>query len=282
MRFLLALAFVLSLLDSFAQAPQTEIVFLGSDHLAQLYRSGKANTDVLTGRNQRSLDSFTAAIVRYRPDLILVERLPEEQGAMDSLYALYRDGRLDLAQLEGGRSEVFQVAFRAAKLLQQDRVYCVNAPGGTSQGILDSGENIALYRQEGMELRQLVMEKQAALAEGRLSLYQYQRFINQPSTYNRVYHLRYITPARVRNGRFRNPDAAVDTAFIDERYIGAELISVFKNRDYKIYANIVQLQMARRPKRMLLLIGAAHIGSLRSIVRDDAAFRLVEAGTILR
>ena len=282
MRFLFFLCLCIIAYSSAAQAPQTEIVFLGSDHLAQIYRPENAYTDVLTGRNQRSLDSFTAAIVHYRPEVILVERFPEEQGVMDSLFALFRAGKLDLATLEGGRSEVFQVAFKAAKILKQERVWCINVPGGTSQGILDSGENIELYRQEGLALRQLVMEKLGALAEGRLSLYQYERFINQPSTYNQVYHLRYITPARVRNGRFRNPDAAVDTAFIDERYIGAELTSVFKNRDYKVYSNLVQVQMARKPKRMLVLIGAAHIGSLRSIVRDDASFRLVEAATILR
>ncbi len=266
---------------AFAQKP-TEIVLIGSDHLSQIYRAGNPNTDVLTPRNQRSLDSFTAAIVRFRPDLILVERLPEKQGETDSLYQRFVAGTLDLSQLEGGRSEVYQIAFKAAKRLRLPGVYCVDAPGGTSQGILDSGTNIELYRREGVELRQLVVGKLTALAEGRLTMNQYQRFINLPSTYNKVYHLRYITPARVVNGRFRNPDAAVDTAFIDERYIGAELTSVWKNRDYKIYSNMVRLQMAHQPRRILVLIGAAHIGSLRSILRDDPAFRLLEAKAVLQ
>ncbi|MFC4213042.1 DUF5694 domain-containing protein [Pedobacter lithocola] len=52
-------------------------------------------------------------------------------------------------------------------------------------------------------------------------------------------------------------------------YIGAELTSTFKNRDYKIYSNIVTKQLETQAKRMLLIIGVAHIGSLKSILRDD-------------
>ena len=72
--------------------------------------------------------------------------------------------------------------------------------------------------------------------------------LNQPEVYNLVYRLRYITPARVVNGRFTNPDAMVDTAFVNPKYIGAELISVFKNRDYKIYSNIVVQALETRPR----------------------------------
>jgi hypothetical protein len=88
--------------------------------------------------------------------------------------------------------------------------------------------------------------------------------------------LRYITPARVINGTFKNPDATVDTAFINPKYIGAELISIFKNRDYKIYSNIVTTQLQTRSKRALLLIGAAHLGSLNSIFRDDTDYNVVD------
>jgi hypothetical protein len=84
-----------------------------------------------------------------------------------------------------------------------------------------------------------------------------------------VSKLRYITPARVTDGTFKNPDPSVDTTFIDPQYIGAELISLFKRRDYKIYSNLVTAQMAQKPKRILLIIGAAHVGSLKNIFRDD-------------
>lgn len=264
------------LLAGSAQAQKTDIMLLGADHLTQLYKSDKPSTDVLLPEQQREISAFANRVLPYKPDLIMVEVLPEKQVMIDSLYALYFGNKLKLDQLADGRSEVYQLAFRLAKQLGLARVYCVDAPGGTSQSILDNGENINLYKEEGAALRAMVVDRVKALQDGKLSLVNYLTFINHPETYNKVYRLRYITPARVRNGRFKNPDAMVDTAFINPTYIGAELISVFKNRDYKIYSNLVTTQLKTKAKRALLLIGAAHLGSLRSILRDDTDYNLVD------
>ncbi|MCK8490418.1 DUF5694 domain-containing protein [Spirosoma sp. RP8] len=273
---ILLTAVVASLLSASVQAQKTDIMLLGSDHLAQLYNSGNPNTDVLLPKQQGELAAFAKRILPYRPDLIMVEVLPDKQQRIDSLYNLYIHDKLKLDQLEDGRSEVYQLAFRMAKQLGLPKIHCVNAPGGTSQGILDNGENIQLYKEEGAALRSMVVEKVKALQENKLSFTNYLVFINQPETYNKIYHLRYITPARVVNGTFKNPDAMVDTAFINPAYIGAELISVFKNRDYKIYSNMVTAQLKTKAKRALLLIGAAHLGSLNSILRDDTDYNVVD------
>ncbi len=276
------LVFLSALLSSqLVQAQKTDIMLLGSDHLAQLYKQDKPNTDVLLPNRQREIDAFSKLIIPYKPDIIMVEVLPERQREIDSLYALYVNDNLKLDALDGGRSEVYQLAFRMAKQLGLPKIHCVNAPGGTSQSMLDNGENINQYKEEGIALRSIVIEKLNALAENRLSLTDYYSFLNQPATYNKVYHLRYITPARVVNGTFKNPDASVDTAFIDPKYIGAELTSIFKNRDYKIYANIVNAQMKTNAKKLLLIIGVAHIGSLRSIFRDDSEYNILETSKYL-
>ncbi|MBD2752508.1 DUF5694 domain-containing protein [Spirosoma validum] len=272
---------VASLFNFSAQGQKTDIMLLGSDHLAQLYKSDNPNTDVLLPRQQGELAAFTKLILPYQPNMIMVEVLPEKQKMIDSLYSLYMHDNLKLDQLADGRSEVYQLAFRMGKQLGLAKIYCVNAPGGTSQSILDNGENIHLYKEEGMALRSMVVDKVKALQENRLSLKNYLVFINQPETYNKIYHLRYITPARVINGTFKNPDAMVDTAFVNPNYIGAELISVFKNRDYKIYSNMVTAQLKTKAKRVLLLIGAAHLGSLKSILRDDPAYTVIDPTTYL-
>jgi Family of unknown function (DUF5694) len=260
-----------------AQTARTDMMLVGSDHLSQIYNKDKPSTDVLTPQGQRDAARFVAAVAKYKPDMLVVERLPEEQPRLDSLYALYRQDKLDLATLPDGRSEVFQLAFRLGKQLQLPKIYCVNAPGGTSQGILRTGQNIELYQNAGQQLSAVVGEKSAALQAGRLSLHDYLVALNQPEVYNLVYRLRYITPARVVNGRFTKPDAMVDTAFINPKYIGAELISVFKNRDYKIYSNIVVQALQVRPKRVAVIFGAAHTGSLHNIFADDPEYRVVAA-----
>jgi hypothetical protein len=94
--------------------------------------------------------------------------------------------------------------------------------------------------------------------------------------------MRYMAPVRVTDGTFKNPDAMIDTAFINPKYIGAELTAVFKNRDYKIYSNIITTQMREQSKRIVLIIGQTHVGSLQSIFRDDPAYKIVETNEYLK
>jgi hypothetical protein len=277
--------FIISLtLTNFAKAQsgKVEILLLGCDHLNQIYKKENPNTDVFTEKRQKEILEIVNNIKRFQPDMIMVEELPEEQKRLDSLYILFRQNKLVLKNLEGGRSEIYQLAFNTGKQLNLNKIYCVNAPGGTSQSILDNGENINLYKEETAALREIVKEKSRQIQEGSLSFTDYVRFLNEKETVQKTYHLKYITPARVTNGTFKNPDKMVDTAFVNPRYIGAELSSVFKNRDYKIYSNIVISQLLTKSKKIILIIGQAHIGSLQSIFRDDPAYTLVDTQTYLK
>jgi hypothetical protein len=258
-----------------AQSAKTDVMIVGSDHLSQTYKKEFPNTDVLMPKAQKEVADFAHSVAGYKPDMICVEALPKYQHEIDSLYLLYTQNKLDLNRLEG-RSEIYQLAFRMGKEMKLKKIYCVNAPGGTSQSILDNGDHIDIYKKEGLELRAFAVAKMAELQKGTIGFKEYFRFLNQPETAQKIYHLRYITPLRVTNGKFKNPDAMIDTAFINPRYIGAELTSTFKNRDYKIYSNIVAYQMQTGARRILLLIGAAHIGSLKSILRDDDQFNTIE------
>jgi hypothetical protein len=257
-------------------------LLLGCDHLNQVYKKENPNTDVFTEKRQKEIFEIVNKIKRYQPDMIMVEELPEEQSQLDSLYTLFRHNKLVLQNLQGGRSEVYQLAFNMGKQLNLDRIDGVNAPGGTSQSILDNGDNINLYKEETAALREIVREKSRQIQEGSLSFVDYVRFLNEQGTIQKTYHLRYITPARVTNGTFKNPDKMVDTAFVNPKYIGAELSAIFRNRDYKIYSNIVTNQLRTRSKKILLIIGQAHIGSLQSIFRDDPAYTLADTQTYLK
>ncbi|WP_188816032.1 DUF5694 domain-containing protein [Hymenobacter cavernae] len=283
MKFLFALLVVCFLFtrSGWSQGKPTQIMLLGCAHLRQMYNKDNPNTDVLTAKRQQELADLISRIRKFQPDLIVVERVPEGQASLDSTYALYVNNKLQLADMEDGRGEEYQIGFALGKQLGLKRIVGVNAPGGTSQSILSNGQNIKLYQEEGVQMRNLSTAKQTELDNGKLSLTEYITYINQPAITQKIHHLRYVMPARVTNGHFTNPDAMVDTAFVNPRYIGAELTSIFKNRDYKIYSNIVTTQMAQQSKKVLVIIGAAHIGSLQSIFRDDPAFQLVPATNYL-
>jgi len=126
--FLLTLVTLLSCFSG--QAQKTDIMLLGSDHLAQLYKPNQPHSDVLRPNRQAELAQFASLIAAYKPDMILVEVLPQKQHRIDSLYARYVRNELNLSELEGGRSEVYQLAFKLAKQFGLPTIYCVDAPGG--------------------------------------------------------------------------------------------------------------------------------------------------------
>jgi hypothetical protein len=265
-----------------SQKDKTEILILGSDHLAQVYKEGNPNTDILTSKAQKSINEFNNLVAKFKPDAIMIEVLPDAQREIDSLYGKYKSNLLDLTKVKNGRGEIFQLAFNIGKKSGVQKIYCVNAPGGTSQSILDNGDHIQLYKDYGAQIRKIVMEKYEALGRGDLSFKDYLTFLNKSEAYNLIYRLRYVIPARVTNGYFKNPDEIIDTTKIDKQHIGAELISIFKNRDYKIYSNIVSNQLETKAKKVLLIIGVAHVGSLKNIFNEDPFFEVINANKYLK
>lgn len=261
-------------------SPTTNILLVGCSHLSQLYKADNPSSDMLTPRRQAELSTVLDGLQRFRPDGIMVEELPENQPRIDSLYQLYRQGKLDLNALPGGRSEVYQLGFALGKRLGLARIHCVNAPGGTSQSILHEGKNIELYKQADADWHAFSDPIGQRLLAGTSTIGQFLRTINEPATLRRLHTLVYRVPARVTNGTLK-PDPMVDAPFLNPQYVGAEFISVFYNRDLKVYSNVVTTQLQTQQHRQLLIIGARHVGSLQGILADDPAYRVVEAGKYL-
>lgn len=257
------------------------IMMVGGPHLAQVYKSANPNTDVLTAKRQAELSAVCDQVQKFRPDAILVEELPERQPRIDSLYALYRQGKLDLNTMPGGRSETYQLGFVLGKRLRLERIYCVNAPGGTSQSILHQGTNIKLYEDATAEHRAYGAPVLQKWESGNLTMGGLLSFTNSPALLQQLHTLVYRTPARVTDGTLKI-DPMVDVAFVSPHYVGAEFISVIYNRDLKIYSNIVTTQLAARSTRMLAIIGARHVASLSGIFRTDPAYQVVEASRYLK
>lgn len=266
---------------STSSAAPIAIMMVGGPHLAQVYKPDNPSTDVLTPKRQAELAVACNQIQRFKPDAIMVEELPERQGRIDSLYALYRQGKLDLSTIPNGRSETYQLGFVLGKRLGLERIHCINAPGGTSQSILHEGTNINLYQDATSAHRAYYMptfrrwEHDSVTMAGLLS------FANSRTLLAQLHTLVYHTAARVTDGNLK-PDPMVDSAFITPHYVGAEFISVLYNRDLKIYSNILTTQMATCSSRILTIIGARHVGSLHGMFRADPAYQVIEASKYLK
>ncbi|GAB2516460.1 hypothetical protein GCM10027085_03010 [Spirosoma aerophilum] len=250
-------------------------MLVGFDHLSQLYNK-QPQSDVYSPKKQAEINQLNTCLQAYAPDMIMVEVDPGEQPQIDSLFALYSAGKLTLNSLPSGRSETYQIGFALAKRLKHPRVYCVDHYEATSQSLLTEGTNIDLYQQALQQLQGIARPLKKQVQQDSLSVYQYIRRLNQPDMIARTHRLFYNLPALVVNGDFsRTATNTMDVSKVDKRYIGAEFISLFYNRNLKIYSNALTNQRQYQGKKLLLMFGQTHIGVLQELFKANPEFSLV-------
>ncbi|MGV3560910.1 DUF5694 domain-containing protein [Larkinella arboricola] len=274
--FFFLLSFLFGTKTVFAQQTEpVEILFLGFDHLNQL-ANGTPQAEVFSSKKQAELAKLNAALKQFAPDMIMVEVEPREQARLDSLFRLYRSGSLKLTDLNGGRSETYQVGFVLGKLLNHPRIYGIDHYEATSQSLLSKGENIELFRQGLQKLQNTARPLKKAVQQDNLSLYDYVVAINRPAMIQLTHRLFYNMPALVINGDFSESGVhSTDLSKLDKAYIGAEFISLFYNRNLKIYSNILTAQLKNRGRKLLVIMGQTHVGVLQDLVEDNPAYKIV-------
>lgn len=262
---------------------KAQIMLLGSTHFGQegMYKNSP-NADLFSPKRQAEVAEVNERLRRFNPDLILIEREPEEQPTVDSLYALFKANRLKLSDLAYGRSEQYQFAFTLGKQLNLDRIYGVDFYNGTSTRILSEGRNIDVYLQALGQFSAKGREVDAQFKADSLSVNEYLRILNSSEILDLTYRTLFVAPARVRDGHFTKPDASIDTTRVDSRYIGAEFSAHLYRRELKIYSNIVTTQLARRKSRILVVMGQRHAAVLTRIFADDPEFQVVPVGSYLK
>ncbi|MCC3158756.1 DUF5694 domain-containing protein [Hymenobacter sp. 15J16-1T3B] len=283
-RLFLALLFVGSAYCSLAQSSsgRTAVMVVGFDHLNQLYNK-QPQSDVLGAKKQAELAKLRQQLRRFRPDAILVEAERPEQGRLDSLYARYQAGQLELAALPDGRRELYQIGFALAKELQLPGVRAVDYYAATSQSLLQSGANIDAFTRDLRLLQTTSRPLRALVQHDSLSVYDYIALANQPAMINLVHRAIFNTPALVTEGAF-SPTATntVDLGAVDAAYIGAHYITLHYNRNLKIYSNILRAQQQTQAKRVLVIFGVAHVGVLQELLAANPAYQVTPAATYLK
>jgi hypothetical protein len=268
-----------------AQAPARpiEVMVLGCDHLHQLYSAQKPGSDVFSPKKQAELAQVRAQLRRFRPELIMVEAEPKEQPQLDSLYAAYQQDRLQLAALPYGRSERYQIGFALAKELHLPAPRGIDYYTATSQGLLDNGRNIALFKQGLQELQLAARPLRRQVQHDSLSVYDYLALMNQPAFVALSHRALFNTPAFVTSGTFSASGSNTnDLGRVDTAYVGAHYITLFYNRNLKIYSNLLRVQQKTRARRLLVVFGQNHVGVQEELLGANPNYHVVPAHTYLK
>ncbi len=260
---------------------KTEILLVGFDHLGQM-DNGTPSSNIFSKKKQQEIIKITEKLKAFSPDIILVEKEPSEQNQLDSLYNAYKNNNLKLSNIDYGASETYQVGFRLAKILNLKSVYGIDHYESTSQSLLQSGDNIEVFKNGLKELMQTARPLKQKVQQDSLSIYEYIKIMNQDKLIDLTHNLIFNVPAYVVNGEFsKNGTNTVDIGAIDTKYIGAEYITLFYNRNLKIYSNILNTQLKHNSNKMILIMGQLHIGVLKGLFEHNPNYKIVDISEYL-
>jgi len=234
---------------------RAEVLVLGAYHMANPGRDifNTQADDVLAPRRQAEIAQVIAALKKFNPTKIAVERDPGD-NRLSKDYSDYLAGTHELT-----RNEVEQVGFRLAKELGHKVVYGVDADGEFPYPRLvkyarATGRSKELEALTG-EIGAKVKAQNAYLASH--TILETLLYMNSDDKVGEDVGFYY------RQAHFGEP----------WDWAGADLVSDWFRRNMRIYSNVVQL--ADSPdERILVIFGAGHLGWLRHNFASDPTFRL--------
>lgn len=256
--------------DLFSQDRPTQIAFLGTLHFKQFHNEAIETQNFLSERRQLEFEALAKKLAVFNPNVIYVEREPSYQKDLDSLY------KLPLSKT--GISEVYQIGFRMARRLNHQTVYGVDHYESISQNLIESGDNYEEFRTALKSFQNLGREITKQFLSGELTIQAFLAEINRKDRIEMSHRLFFNTPAYVTNGRFSREEGL---GLIDNRFIGSEFISLFYNRNLKIYSNILNKQSQDKANRILIIVGQTHVGVLQSLFELNTKFEVTDINTFL-
>lgn len=267
--FLIILLFVTSVRAQ--PTPKIKILLLGTFHFGETGDRNKvAFDDLFSSKRQQEIQQLTSQLARLRPDKIFVENEPDRQVHWDSVYALYRQGKLDTTAL---RNEIFQIALRTARKTNLPRVVCVDHQQPLPYDKLEAFEQRT--SKDSVALRKMATYKLLSVP------YPYPKKTKTLAASSLKDYFLYINSAAYDAGNRADYFVYAPSSGYDTDYTGVEFITSWYDRNAKIMTNILR---AAEPtdKFHIVLFGSSHMLPLRHYFQMHPYFEVVELADVLK
>ena len=252
----------LATLSATAAAP-VEVMIVGTFHMdnpGHDLHNMKVD-DVLTEKRQKELADVAERLMRFKPNVVMVESQRRDPGAATlPRYRQYLAGTL-----EPSRNEIVQVGFRLAKAAGIKETYGIDVDGDFPYEAVEKFANAhgeaAILKQEGDKIDVWLKEASDILAGSTIGA-----------------TLRYFnTPERLAldNGFYQD---MLKIGSLDEQP-GAALVAAWNKRNFEICARMMQL--VKPGDRAVVLYGSGHAFLLRQCVTQMPGFKLIEPNEYL-
>jgi len=267
MKRLIILLFILTIAaSSFGQPtmthPKTKIMTLGvfhfSYHNLDLVKTAeKDQISVLDEPYQSQIAAIARAIEEFRPTIIAIELDPSKQHSVDSLYSLYKFGKLAPA-----KDEIYQLAYRIGKNLNLPKINCVNDWGRPYDNIQSMFKDSIRLERFGnfidslnkIEGKELLSKKVSSVVDKLIELNNPQSIREGLGSYLKAGFLYEENP-----GDFTGVDFETGRWF---------------NRNLRIIRNIQRIPRTSND-RILVIFGAGHMNLLNPLLDISTDFELV-------
>lgn len=210
---------------------------------------------VLDEPYQSEIIAIAEALSNFKPDIIAIEVLPENQKRIDELYNLYKNNQFTLPT-----GEHYQLGFRIGKMNNVPKIYCVDDFGRAYENVQELWadslrlKNFSDYFDEvnknvSMEaekvnsvLSELIKKNQPDYVKNRLSVY-----------------LKGLFNYEEKDGDFLGVDFETGRWF---------------NRNLRIFRNIQRIETSP-DSRILLIVGAEHLNLINFFLDVSDEFEFV-------
>ncbi len=245
------------------QPHQTPIMTLGVFHFAYhnldaIRTEKKDQISVLEEPYHSEIIKICKAIEEFKPTIIAIEVDPDRQHKIDSLFSLYKSGKLTL-----GKDEIDQLAFRIGKNLNLSKIDCVNSWGKHYTNIkamfkdsirLANMENYYFNCPDSIYILHKKSKKITSIID-ELETMNNPKYLKERLSHCLLNPLKY----EEKPGDFTGVDFETGRWF---------------NRNLRIFRNIQRI--ARKPDdRILLIIGSNHLNLLNIFIDVSKEFDFV-------
>ncbi|APZ47339.1 hypothetical protein BW723_14080 [Polaribacter reichenbachii] len=249
---------------------KVEVLLVGTSHWNNYNSKGLdvAQTnqmDILSPRYQSDLLEIVEKIKEFHPDKIFVERTLVYQPKLDSLFNLYSTNDWGKER----RNEIYQLGFRLAKELKHERVYGVDYremefPYDSLMKSMKQANQIALMESFNNDIKQYETNYNQLIAEQK-PLKDILYYLNDPEQ-------RKLDLSWYLNGANKGGDL--------ETTVGSYLASEWIKRNIYIYG-LIQKYTEPKDERIMILMGASHIGVLENLISYHPEWKTVELKEIM-
>jgi hypothetical protein len=249
----------------------TKVLLLGTFHFAYPNLDGHKTDsskfiDVLSPQRQKEIQELADVIKRFKPTRIYIES--RKQSFHDSLYREYLADRY-----KPGRNEIFQLAYRVAKQISLEKLYCV-----------DAGEFASSNYKKGNWVDS--MWKRPNPVDGARDKFWNDRYAKFYSVGDSIE----ITLTMLENFLLMADPAVL--ARMHGHYMtggfntkgddGPDILSMWwYSRNLRIFNNVLKTQPASED-RIVLLFGNGHMPILKHCFASSPEFEVVELKSLLK